>query len=106
MTYVSENGGVFEVHIPEKSSVFFSCYSNGLHIHECGAKGVFFEETIAENKKGYSKRQIHNAERVRLFTKTIGNPSEKNLTTLIRSGAILNCPITIKEVDIYFKIYK
>ena len=63
-------------------------------------------ETIAENKKGYSKRQIHNAERVGAFIETIGNPSEKDLRTLVRSGAILNCPITIEDVNAYYSIYK
>ena len=63
-------------------------------------------ETIAENKKGYSKRQIHNAERVGAFIETIGNPSEKDLRTLVRSGAILNYPVTIEDVNAYYFIYK
>ena len=68
--------------------------------------GFSFVETISENKKRYSKRQIHNAERVGAFIETIGNPSEKDLRVLVRSGTILNCPITIEDVDIYYKIYK
>lgn len=62
-------------------------------------------ETIAENRKGYSKVYI-NADKVGDFIETIGNPSEKDLRTLVRSGAILSCPITIEDVDIYFQIYK
>ena len=80
MTYDSENGGLFEVHIPGKSSLYFPCYSNGLHVHECNTKGSFIEN--------------------------IGILSEKSLRTLIRSGAILNCPIIIEDVDTYFKNYK
>ena len=64
MTYDSANGGSFEIHIPGKNSLFFHCYDNGLHIHECNVNGFSFVETIAENKMGYSKRQIHNADRV------------------------------------------
>ena len=52
VTYDSENGGVFEVHIPGKNSLYFPCYNNGLHIHECGTKGFSFVETVAENKIG------------------------------------------------------
>ena len=106
VTYDSDKGGVFEVHIPGKSSLYFPCYSNGLHILECSSEGFSFVETIAENKKGYSKRQIHNAERVEAFIETIGNPSERDLRTLVRSGAILNCPITIEDLDIYYLIFK
>ena len=90
ITYDSDKGGVFEVHIPGKSSLYFPCYNNGLHILECSNEGFSFVETIAENKKGYSKRQIHNADRVGAFIETIGNPSERDLRTLVRSGAILN----------------
>ena len=97
---------VIEVYIPGKSSLYFPCYSNGLHIHECSSEGFSFVETIAENKKGYSKRQIHNADRVGAFIETIGNPSERDLRTLVRSGAILNCPITIEDVNAYYFIYK
>ena len=61
---------------------------------------------ILNGKQGYSKRQIHNAERVEAFVETIGNPSEKDSRTLVRTDGILKCPITIEDVDIYFKIYK
>ena len=37
---------------------------------------------------------------------TTGNSSEKDLITLVRSCAILNCPTTIEDVDIFFKISK
>ena len=62
VAYASKNDGVFEVHIGGKFSIFFLCYSNALHLHECGTKVFSFVESIAENKEGYSKRQIHNAE--------------------------------------------
>ena len=58
---------------------------------------------ILNGKQGYSKRQIHNAERVEAFVETIGNPSEKDSRTLVRTDGILKCPITIEDVDIYFK---
>ena len=102
MTYDSEKDGTFEIHIPGKSSLYFPCYSNGLHILECSSESFSFVETIAEKKKGYSKRQIHIADRVGAFIETIGNPSERDLRTLVRSGAILNCPITIEDVNAYY----
>ena len=106
VTYDSEKGGVFQVHIPGKSSLYFPCYSNGVHIHECSSEGFSSVETIAENKKGYQKRQIYNTDRVGSFIKTIRNPSERDLRTLIRSGAILNCPIIIEDVNTFYSIYK
>ena len=86
--------------------MYFPCYSNGLYIHECGTNGFSFIETVAGNKQGYSKRQINDAERVGELIKAIGNPSENDLKTLIRNNAITNCPVTIQDVEIYFKIYK
>ena len=54
---------------------------------------------------GYSKRQIYNAERVGAYSKTIGNPLDNDLITLVRYGAIIYYPITGEDVDTYFKTY-
>ena len=106
VAYDSENGGVFDIHIPGKNSMYFPCYNNGLHIHECGTNGFSFVETVASNKQGYFKMLIQYAERVGKLIKAIGNPSENDFKTLIRMNPISNCPVAIQDVETYFKIYK
>ena len=58
ITYDSDKGGNFVVHIPGSENLYFHCYSNGLHMIECNDQHFSFVQTIAGNMKGYSARQI------------------------------------------------
>ena len=88
ITYDSTKGGAFVVHRPDKENMYFHCYSNGLHLIECNIAQFAFIETVAENKKGYSARQIQDAQRAKDLITAIGCPSESEFKSIIRSGIL------------------
>ena len=80
ITYDSDKGGVFVVHIPGSENLYFHCYSNRLHMIECNDQHFLFVQTIAGNMKGYSARQINDAKRALNYSKSWDIPPNKILS--------------------------
>ena len=64
--------------------MYFHYYSNRLHLIECNVTQFAFIETVAENKKGYSARQVKDARRAKDLIAAIGCPSENKFKPIIR----------------------
>jgi hypothetical protein len=61
--------------------------------------------TVSENKAGFMKRQIKDAEvAISLYSK-LNYPSRKDFKWIIWSNQIKDCPVTVKHVDTAFKIW-
>jgi GH25 family lysozyme M1 (1,4-beta-N-acetylmuramidase) len=56
-----------------------------------------FVNTVSENKAGFTKRQIKEAE--------VNYPSWKDCKWIIRSNQIKDCPVTVDHVDTALKIW-
>ena len=61
-------------------------------------------QTVTENEKGYSQRQLTNAETARDLYEKFGYPSIREFATMIKKNMIMNFSITIKEVMGFKKI--
>ena len=90
VTYDSERGGAFVVHIPGSENLYFHCYSNGLHLIECNDQQFSFVQTLAGNMEGYSARQIKDARRALDLLAMLGHPSKQDFIRLIRGGLLTN----------------
>ena len=62
-------------------------------------EAVTFFETVDENKKYYTSREMKNAEGVRRLQSMCGWPSNADLKQHILKGSIINCPYLPEAVD-------
>ena len=63
-------------------------------------------ETVENNKKAYTQRQLDRADRVLGLIQATNYASEHDLIAMLNANAIANCPITADDVRRFFKIYK
>lgn len=106
VTYDSWQEDAFYIHLPHKV-VKFKASENGLYY----LKLKYAREinnmvtTINENRKAFTLRQFERAKLVRKLYHIVGTPTVENFKSLIRMNAILDCPITAKDVKIAEAIF-
>ena len=61
--------------------------------------------TMKENKVGYLERQSTGAKRVRKLLHILGCPTNHHLKQVLRQNIVMNCQVTIKDVDVAEKVY-
>ena len=64
-----------------------------------------FISTVAENKKDFTKQQIQRAEVARSLYRKLGFPSMKDFKYVIQTNQIKDCPVTVADIDVAFKIW-
>ena len=57
-------------------------------------------ETIKENTKYYTQRQIECAKAARKLVQSIGHPTIENLKKIITMNGIKNCPVTVGDITL------
>jgi hypothetical protein len=62
-------------------------------------------QTVAENKKVFTKRQIDAADLARELYRKLGRPGAARFMDIIRKNLIINCPITFDDVTRAERIY-
>ena len=67
--------------------------------------GVCHVETVIENKKFYTDRQVSRAKKARDLLHSIGCPSVDDLKNIIKMNSIQNNPVTQEDVDLAEKIF-
>jgi hypothetical protein len=60
--------------------------------------GYLYLQTVAENKKAFTKRQIEAADMARQLYQKLGRPGAARFMDIIRKNLIINCPITFDDV--------
>ena len=68
-------------------------------------KDINLLNTVDENKKYYTKRQVDRAEVARKLYQVIGYPSVRDYKHIIQTNQIKNCPVTIEDINISEKIF-
>lgn len=105
ITFDSEDGDCFYVHKPEKV-IRFKCTSSGLYIHNIKDKNdIVMVNTVEENEAGFTARQIEQAKRAKKLYGIVGYPSIKDFKAMIQGNLIMNCPVTIEDINIAEKVY-
>jgi hypothetical protein len=107
VTYDSNNE-MFVVHREhvDKPNMEFKMHKSGLHyFNPKDANFTFNINTVSDNKKGFTKRQIKGAEQARTLYATLGYPSIKDFKWVIQSNQIKDCPVTVQDVITAHKIW-
>ena len=106
VTYDGKGGtSVFTIHKPNGQVIDFTMYPNHLHYHHTGNHQLSMVNTMKQNEKGYSKRQIQATKATRTLQSAVGFPSTANLKAIIAFNQVVNCPVTVDDVEHTEKIY-
>ena len=62
-------------------------------------------QTVEENKKFYTDRQIEHATRARALARAIGCPSDTNLKAILKMNAIKDCPVVKDNIKLAEAIF-
>jgi hypothetical protein len=107
VTYDSDDK-MFVVHRETvgKPCMHFKMHASGLHYYDPADDDFTFNiNTVAENKMGYTKRQLQGAEQARTLYANLGYPSMKDYKWVIQSNQIKDCPVTVDDVLAANKIW-
>ncbi len=63
------------------------------------ANAVLFIQTVCGNMEGYTQRKVKDACSARKAQAMLGYPTDRNFLGMVRSGMILNCPVTPNAVQ-------
>ena len=88
-----------------KPNMEFKMHESGLHYYDPSDEDFTFVETVSENKKGFTKRQIKGAETARSLYPKLGYPSIKDYKWMIQNNQIQDCPVTVQDIECAHKIW-
>jgi hypothetical protein len=77
-----------------------------LYVYTAGGDdGYVLVNTVAGNEQLYTKREIEAAQQARELRRKLGYPSVADMSRMITTGGILNCPITVQDLQRAVNIY-
>jgi hypothetical protein len=88
-----------------KPNILFCIHPCGWHYFDPKDQDFMFISTVTENKKEFTKWQIQRAEVARSLYRKVGFPSVKDYKYVIQTNQIKDCPVTVTDIDIAFKIW-
>ena len=97
VTYDSDRDGTFTVHKPNGVNIKFGMHRDGLHYHDTVNRQVTMVQTVTDNEKGYSQRQLINAKKERSLYAKVGYPLIRDFIVMIKKNMINNFPVTIED---------
>ena len=62
-------------------------------------------QTVVKKGKGHTYRDVARAKAVLPLIQALGYPSRKDLRKMINAKSIANCPVTLADVDRFYRIY-
>ena len=98
----------FHVHKADGTgSTVFAEHESGLYLHDASVAAtnatsssiVAYShlQTVAENKKAFTRRQIESADEARKLYRMMGRPGLNRFLEALKSNHIINCPITVDD---------
>jgi hypothetical protein len=107
VTYDSDDL-MFVVHCKSESNpnMEFRMHQSGLHYYDPRKEAhLTLFNTVSENKKCFTKRQIKGADLARNLYTTLSYPSMKDFKWVIQSNQIKDCPMTVQYINVDLKIW-
>ena len=83
----------------------FKMHQDGLHYHDTADRQVTLIQTVQQNESGYSQRQLATARMTRDLYSKVGHPLMQDFKAMIKNNLILNCPVTLDDIERASKIY-
>jgi hypothetical protein len=119
VTMDSADDTAFHVHKPDGSGYArFEEHPSSLYLHDStkpvvpytgqsdiNVTGYSYLQTVADNKKLFTKRQIDAADKSHQLYRMLGRPGADRFMDIIRNNFIINCPVTIDDVARAQRIY-
>lgn len=107
VTYDSITGNQFVVHRKDGSIRVFKQTEKGLYASKLddAAQGIALVNTVKENIKSYTKREVKRAQEARRLMAIIGRPSEHQLATILNQRQLANSTVTAQDVINARKIF-
>ena len=85
--------------------IVFRLHPCGLHYYDPRGEEFSFVNTVDGNILPYTKRQLEAADKARQLYASLAYPSEADFKWILRSNQIKDCPVTIRDAEIAFKVW-
>ena len=103
--YDNKIENAFFLHRHDGTVLKFICSECGLYYHDMKNRERCLIQTVKENEIGYAKRELDQAKLARKLYGMVGHPSIKDYKWMAQEGALLNCPVTPKDIGVAEKVY-
>jgi hypothetical protein len=100
----STDGNHFVVGQPHKA-VIFKQSKSVMYYHDTENRDVVMDNTMKENREGFTEREYQEAKQARRALGLVGYPSTKDSTNMVLSNMILNFPVTPSNIKATHKIF-
>lgn len=88
-----------------KLNIVFKQHASGFHYFDLSDEQFTFVETVSDNKRGFSKRQIKGAETAWSLYAKLGYPSVKDFRWVVWINQIKDYPVMAQDIDVAHKIW-
>lgn len=107
VTYDSKSGNHFVVHRDDGSQRLFSPTTKGLYVSQINdhRSEVTMINTVKENVKAYTRREVKQAESARRLMEIIGRPSEQQMCAIVNGRQLKNCDVGAQDIINARKIF-
>jgi hypothetical protein len=108
---VSYDGDDFIIHRAKLGypDMVFKPHSSGLHVLDVNDSrsqaSYSFVETVAENMKLFTKRQIASAQQAHNLQAGLGFPSVQDYKWIVKANMLKDCPVIHQDVDVALKVW-
>ena len=99
--------GQFVVHHVKfrKPNMIFRMHPCGLHTYDPDGGVFHFVTTVKGNKAHFTKHQIEGAEKAWAQHASLGFPSKCDFKWILQSNQIVDCPVTLQDAEVAYKIW-
>ena len=110
-TWQDKDDDIFKVQMIPDGNIYLFRRKLDIYIHNIKSSddiiltNNILINTVNQNLKQFTEREIKMATLARELSYKLGNPSEVSLKRMISEGRILNCPITITDIENANKIW-
>jgi hypothetical protein len=110
VTMDSATNPAITVHRKDGSLMHFTAHPSGLYVFNANdsssaVTAYTLVNTVAEQKKLFTPRQVQDADKARDLYRLLGRPSEADFQRILRNNYLHNCPVTPTDAARALTIY-
>jgi hypothetical protein len=99
------DGSLMKFHEFKSSLYYYDTKQEQTNLSSNDGTDYLFLNTVADNKKNYTQREIEGADRARKLYIQIERPFEQEFLDILKDNLIRNCPVTPDDTRRAVKIY-
>ena len=99
MAFDIEVGNFFQIILPD-CDMRFQLSPNRLYYFDAAYQenNVLLLNRVTENMKDVTQREYEGARETRRAMHLLGLPSDRDMSTMVRSNMLSNCPVNLQDV--------